>query len=204
MATLTFLPFIGENFSKEYILPSYIGESFSSSIPGILSIIQGVGSIEKSDCETLFNNTYILNVSSVYTNGSFGVVKNPRKPLYSVRLYFVFIFFLISLSTIAFSFLNFSKPAKVEHQKKLDKIKSEMISETMELGNDWIIGAEKAKIGRKIKAYFAAVFLVSFIYYGILPGVLTYSTIPYGIHVFHLSINIGGIQFTLDNFVNFN
>ena len=42
-SSVTFLPYIGGNFIKEYIIPNYIGESLASLIPSVLSLIQGLG-----------------------------------------------------------------------------------------------------------------------------------------------------------------
>jgi hypothetical protein len=42
----------------------------------------------------------------------------------------------------------------------------------------------------EIKILLIMVFIVTFIFYGIMPGMLSYSTIPYGIQFFHLAVNL--------------
>lgn len=42
-STVTFLTFIGNYYKKEYIIPYYLGEAFSSMIPSIAGLIQGIG-----------------------------------------------------------------------------------------------------------------------------------------------------------------
>ena len=38
---MTFLPYIGEHFAKQYIVPLYIGESVSSTVPSLIVFLQG-------------------------------------------------------------------------------------------------------------------------------------------------------------------
>ena len=68
-------------------------------------------------------------------------------------------------------------------------------------------GAMSAKRRREIRIEKAVLivlaFFICFIYYGILPGIQSYSTLPYGVHVFHLSINLSCVRFLVINFFTF-
>ena len=95
---MSFLPYISENFAKEYIIPNYIGESMSSLLPGLLSIAQG--SIKDEEC---FNSA----LNSTYNNGT--NIMDHSQLNFSVSVYFLLMFALLCLSIISFSLINFLK-----------------------------------------------------------------------------------------------
>lgn len=101
---------------------------------------------------------------------------------------------LLFCSTGAFTYLNYSKTARRARKHKT-KISSDLNVSQIEL----VQGEEQAretnihgKINKKnsLRLLFSLAFLGSFIQYGYLPGLLSYSTIPYGNIYFHLSINL--------------
>jgi hypothetical protein len=100
---VTFLPYIGGNFIKEYIIPNYVGESLAALIPSTLSLIQGLG--QNPGCRNVTNG----NVTELEPI--------PIVPNYSVQLYFIFMFLLLCISTTAFTFLHFS-PIAVRQRKR--------------------------------------------------------------------------------------
>lgn len=194
MSTLTFLPYIGEHFSKEYIIPNYVGESLSSLIPGVLALLQGFK--QDDDCDNQkFNNS--SNFSSLAQNSN----KKSYKPRYSVFLYFIFMFLLLLISVLSFSVLNHSKYARKFRKVKLswisldldspDVLEDESIYENREIRYE----LEKNEKKTEIRFLLFLTFLVTFIYYGYLPGLLSYSTIPYSNKFFHLSINLSNSYF---------
>jgi len=154
MSTITFLPYIGAHFSKEYIIPNYIGESLSSLIPGLFAIIQSIGVEDK--CPTLNNST---NSSSTVQ--------------------------------AAFTYLNYSKTALRTRKTYINRTNEINLSQINLVEEE---STDEAPIEKKnIFTLLCLTFAGSFIQYGYLPGLLSYSTIPYGNTFFHLSINLSSV-----------
>ena len=107
-SSVTFLPYIGSNFVKEYIIPNYIGESLAALVPSVISLMQGLG--QTPPCH---------NVTTTDANNQSVTKLTPMDitPNFSVSLYFVFMFGLLCVSTISFTLLNFSRLAKRERKR---------------------------------------------------------------------------------------
>lgn len=196
MSTLTFLPYIGHYYNKEYIIPNYIGESLSSLIPGLLALAQGVGN-QKNECSNNSNST----------NNNHKPISAPKGPNFSVSIFFILMFGLLNLSIISFSLINYWSRARncrksktestVEIKNKfqsfeISHIVTKSISECDLYVKDEIEHQDSIKIEnrREISFLFFIAFIVSFINYGFLPGLLSYSTINYSQFFFYLSINL--------------
>jgi len=190
-STLSFLPYITETFPKEYIFAYYLGESFSALIPGALALFQGV--TMNSECHNTTVPTHhvdeFTHVSTVLYKYKLTPVK--LAPTFSVLIYFVVIFMFNCVSTAVF-FLIDSLPfvkkhyrisrteASVESKNEIDKVDDGQDSKTGDIFKE--------------KAYLLFLnFLVTFFFFGFLPGIQSFSTIPYGNMVFSLSINLSNI-----------
>ena len=193
MSTVTFLPYIGGHYTKEYIIPNYIGESLSSVIPATLAMIQGYQKNINCTLYNLYNNT---NVSDVfYTKVSMN---------YSVSIYFVFMFVLLLISLISFSLLNHSKTAIDARKLVFESFNDIVLTESntdsspntnsLSISSIPFINPEKKK---EIYCLLSLAFLVSFLFYGFLPGLISYSTLPYGDAYFHLAINFSKLKFKI-------
>ena len=170
MSTLTFLPYILEHFSKEYIIPNYVGESLSSFVPGVLAMIQSFNKLEKP-CQNNLNNT----------NSSFNSTDisktNHYEANYSVSLYFALLFILIISSAVSFSWLNFSNTAFKSRKKMLNQIKCQETLLEMSVLNEsdspqqYVNSKRNSKkdLNEKI-ILLSLAFLTCFINYGYLPG----------------------------------
>jgi hypothetical protein len=205
MSTITFLPYIGDNFIKEYIIPNYIGESLSSLVPGVLGMIQRVGE-NKENCSS-FNNT--LNASNHHLNATTNNISPvSNEPRFSVSLYFFLMFILISSSALSFTIINFWKAIKVHRKVSVvvvPEVKNQKVSKqspkqlsneiSNEKDNSLLLTQNQEKKKLEIGFLFFLTFLVSFMYYGYLPGILSYSAIPYGVKFFHLSINLSNYYY---------
>jgi hypothetical protein len=218
MSTITFLPYIGEHFIKEYIIANYVGEGLSSLVPGVLGILQ---IRETDDLEVCPSNSTIDTSNSTLlaeyntSNSTFDSITNQTapidlelsKPRFSVSLYFFFMFSLVCLSAVSFSFIHFwdrmRSNRKVGSELKDDKHPRVLISDVTisrkssssdsdDTTNE-IDSGEKCKSSKdksEIAFLFFLTFIVSFVYYGYLPGIFSYSTMPYGIKYFQLATNI--------------
>ena len=202
-STLTFLPYISEHFSKEYIIPNYIGESLSSLVPGMLSLAQG----SANDEECFFNAT--LNQT---TNNTSLLVAHTSLN-FSVSVYFLLMFVLLCISLVSFTLINYLKILKRHRRvqpmimisKNIQSYESNSTNSYADLYNKKEIVGGKAietvvndQSNRKVifLCYFLT-FLVSFFYYGILPGIQSYSTLPYGGHIYRYAVNLSNCYFLL-------
>ncbi|RNA09135.1 solute carrier family riboflavin member 3-A [Brachionus plicatilis] len=196
-SSVTFLPYIGTNFVKEYIIPNYIGESLAALIPSILALIQGLG--QDPGCH---------NVTDPLTNKT-SLEAIQIKPNFSVRLYFLFMFGLLCISTIAFTLLNFSPIAKRERKSAKISKRSRTVSEKSELeispenainSQTNLTSTDQQKpvaspvpveTNRREQVFLLTIiFWVSFLAYGTLPGLQSYSTLPYGNNIFNYAVNL--------------
>lgn len=223
MSTITFLPYIGEHFIKEYIIANYAGEGLSSLVPGVLGILQFRETVDLEVCPSNStidtSNSTLLVESYNISNSTFDSITNQTAPIdlelstprFSVSLYFFFMFSLVCLSAVSFSFIHFwdrmrsnrKVGSELNENGLNDKHPRVLISDvtisrkssssdsddtTNEIDN-----GEKCKISKdksEIAFLFFLTFIVSFVYYGYLPGIFSYSTMPYGIKYFQLATNI--------------
>lgn len=201
------MPYVTESFKKEYLIPYYIGETLFGVIPSFLAIVQGVG--DDATC----HNVTIGNITSLE-------VQEPV-PIFSVSNYFRIIFVFLAFSSLAFILINCLDLDRHRHTSQKKKTKKKTNNEQIaddkttpdETSNKLIeptaiekdeeeeeeTGSKKLEntqhSAREKLILFALNFLITFFYYGILPGIQSYSTIPYGSNVFHLSINLSNSIF---------
>lgn len=203
-SSVTFLPYIGTNFAKEYLIPNYIGESLAALVPSVLSLIQGLG--QDPGC---------YNYTDPETNVT-QLVPVPIIPTYSVQVFFLLMFGILCISTTSFTLLNFSPYAR-KHRKLLrpepefdaaaDKEPSSNVSTLSESkvssnesnkspnGSFELINESRTPLnppspsetlveistGSNEKLILLTfTFFLSFFCYGVLPGLQSYSTLPYG------------------------
>lgn len=212
-SSVTFLPYIGGNFAKEYMIPNYIGESLAALVPSVLSLAQGLGQTLPCQNITIFNETSNTNTTSLVP----GVIK----PNFSVQIYFLMMFVLLIISTSSFTFLNLSKTAaqarkqnaisnRVEkrigpHFEKSENKESicsnsTLVSELSAEGRyiekpatsteDHSLRSYTKEEKREMIILLTLVFMLSFGNYGVLPGLQTYSTLPYGNEIFNYAVNL--------------
>jgi riboflavin transporter 2 len=212
-SSVTFLPYIGSNFIKEYIIPNYIGESLAALIPACLSLAQGLG--QSPGCH---NVTRAVNsTTNVTTLEAIDIIPN-----YSVSVYFILLFILLFISTVSFTMLNFcsvSKRCRInsknvvnnEPKNKVNPDDCHMISssnEDIEFKEPCCSNMSKKRIVRESETallsddfnkskddsekliLLSIILCVSFICYGVLPGLQSYSTLPYGNDVFNYAVNL--------------
>ncbi len=182
------MPYISGNFIKEYIIPNYIGESLAALIPSVLSLIQGLG--KDPGCHN------VTDPSNNKTN----LVPKEIIPNYPVQLYFILMFLLLCISTISFSFLNFSNLAIKERKPNaISNLKSSKIDILITKSNESVQNKSESNdsensqnnyLLQKPSSNFIRflidkngsndkmekivlnfyIFIVSFLCYGILPG----------------------------------
>lgn len=171
-SSVLFLPFMG--VFKELYLNSYlIGEGLSGFIPSIAALAQGVGG--NPYCETIAvdNGTTKFNETVV-------IVPDPR---FSIEVFFGFLTCMMVVSLVAFLILNFWPGCTEEHaENRL------IVATHDEDSNDGsttpVISKRKLYILLLINTY------ICFLSNGAFPSIQTYSCLPYGNLVYHLSVTL--------------
>lgn len=117
---MTYLPYIGENFAKQYIVPLYIGESVSSTVPSLIVFLQGSSEHENTCDHTTSSkvaNDMTLTVEKkqyfvhqkVDANITETIKQNPKfieDPNFSVSAFFFIIALLMFICSLAFVYVD--------------------------------------------------------------------------------------------------
>lgn len=171
-------------------MPNYIGEAISSSIPSIFIFFQNIPTNEYF-CQ---NQTTVPGSSTDY------------KLNFSVSTYFGSIFGFVILCLVSFIILD----KRSSKSRKIILIELKSKNET----DEFISERPIVKKNTKEKCFLLTIiFMLSFLMYGVLPGIQTFSnsftvsinfnfnlinliikgTLPYGDLAFNLSINLGNL-----------
>lgn len=135
-STVVFLPFICENYIREYIIPNYIGESLAAFVPGLLSLIQNLNN-EFSHSSSIMTSCSSSSASSSLSfdhhqnqNSSSLSLPPPQEPLFSVSTFFLLMSLLLMTSTLAFYLLLNLSSSKFERQKAAEqKLKCSLLND---------------------------------------------------------------------------
>lgn len=219
-STLCVVPYISESFKKEYIIPYYIGETLFAVIPSVLAIIQGVGDDLGCRNVTVPGTVQILpeainmppqafkippearNTTPLLTDLIFNISQTyvlepiPLNPKFPVSVYFHIIFVFLCFSSVAFFLINYLGRVQ-EHKQN----KNEINKPTSDSSNNTLLDKPEVKVilnntcnyKEKI-TLFTINFFITFFFYGVLPGIQSYSTLPYGMFIL-ISVNFLNFKF---------
>lgn len=208
------MPYIGLNFAKEFFIPNYIGESLAALIPSILSLIQGMGQdpgcYNYTDPLTNQTNLYPNNIVPTYSvklyfffmfgllcisTTSFSLLNfssYARKHRKSKSLIDeddddnnpVFADEISNKNGKKVSFSSAQSIGETSPQNdSTGYVNDSKAHQTEELAR---ISAIKIRTNSREKfVLFAFTFCLSFLCYGVLPGLQSYSTLPYGTNSFN-------------------
>ena len=173
----------------------------SSLLPGLLALVQGV-----RDTDKCYSNNYSILNTTYFNQSSTSVPKLHSR--YSVSVYFLMILFLLLISMVSFTFLNFSQVA-IKSRKRNSKMAEndhEMLlqnTEGDEQDNEVNVAINNGN-KNEIRILLILSFFGSLINYGFAPGLLSYSTLPYGNIYFNLSINLSKFIYLFYFWCTFN
>lgn len=213
-SSILFLPFMAV-FRDIYLNSYLIGEGLSGFIPSIAALVQGVGGNAHCQNVTVPNETTGIPEHQIQK-----VVPEPR---FSIEVFFDFLGSMMALSTLAFLLLNILPPIKNEHASKHQIIATSEVAaaqeeagsnhsaneereeEEQELDPDapvWIArnqrnvqltDEQKAKARLEFYTLLVIQASVCFLSNGALPSIQTYSCLPYGNTVYHLSVTLNAM-----------
>lgn len=203
-SSVTFLPFMMQLPTK-YITSYFIGEGLSGLLPGLVALAQGVG---MAKC---------VNVSQ--SSGNFTLEAFYLPPNFSTEIFFSFLVVMMLISLTAFGLLN-----RVPWTFTLST--EDLVSEagtivTVSAGLEDQATSNSRKNSQKcasgdqpksliVKKYYSC-YELAFIYCmvvwancatnGLLPSVQTFSCMPYGNMVYHLSASLSSLANPLACFI---
>ncbi len=155
-------------FRADFTNAVFLGESLTTVIPSLLAIAQGNGQIE---CISSPNNNTVSNFSTI------AIYKTAR---FSVSIYFLCIFFLLTLSFIAFVILQWTKIA----QNSIQAVSKEPL--IVEATN---IDAESKPYALTTPFYLLlslGCIYTSSVLFGVLLSISAFVLMPYGHRIFYL------------------
>ena len=109
-STVVFVPYIGEKYAAQYMIPNYVGEALAAFVPGILSLIQTAG----PSFDNSFSNRTNETVAERFER--FQQVFE-SKLLFSVSAYMSLLGVLLCSCMLAFAWLVHAQRGKSERSK---------------------------------------------------------------------------------------
>uniref|UniRef100_A0A8C5PC96 Riboflavin transporter n=1 Tax=Leptobrachium leishanense TaxID=445787 RepID=A0A8C5PC96_9ANUR len=210
-SSVTFLPFMMQ-LQAQYMTTYFIGEGMSGLIPGLLSLIQGVGMVKCINITQSANGTPNVENSTLGQN-EFETQYLPAN--FSVQVFLFLLSVMMVFCLVAFVFLTkLSKKENLNRSLLQSAVTlnsystSENLSEPSDQGHtdtqkqdepsyvDTTSGTEVNKTTYSYGQYILIYFLTAWVNAltnGILPSIQTYSCMPYGNLAYHLSATLGSM-----------
>ena len=193
--TIVFLTYIGD-FKGNYITALYIGEGISSLLPSFFALLQGTGDYgeKKVNLNCMNSSNFSSHVNSTHIGDH--EIEHPR---FSVSVYFWLLFGTLLISFLAFLALDLwpgFKNDKINYKKEhYEDEKARHISEQgsslLHRHHSLTEGPiDTAQLADKL-LLLAGITIVSFLLYGFIPGLSSYSGLPYGDNIMHLCVTLG-------------
>nr|CAD2185922.1 unnamed protein product [Meloidogyne enterolobii] len=216
-SNLFFMPYMAD-FHNSYMSAYFLGMSFSSFIPSLFKLVQGVG---KYNC-----------VEHLLPNGTLQLKAIPTEPLFSIKIYNSLIFVWMSVATLAFAILHW----KFEHAKENKKVKetkqivgenafAEVVREQIDENNVGVVVADEQSPlnsnnnvvkenngiiklqnnnnGRGMRYWMLILMLtlISAQMNTIIPSIQSYATLAYSMITYHLALTLSNISHPPANFL---
>lgn len=182
LSSVLFMPYMGR-FRECYLVSYMLGMCLNGFLSSIMTLIQGVGG--PSQC-----------IPDNSTDGTEFVKYNPP-PLFGIELYFIIVFIIMVVCSIAFVLLN-----------TLSICRKEYAAVKIGIGNDYTYDKTDESQDQNQDdlpedvihlSLFNCVFLLLVVFglsgfgNGLLPGLISYFCLPYGNVTYHWAVALGAI-----------
>lgn len=175
LSSVLSMPYMGR-FKEMYLVTYLFGQGLNAFIASLMALIQGSGG--KRDC--------IIESNSTETTAKDLIVSEPT---FGPRIFFLFVFVMMVLSTISFILLHNLNQCKRE-RGVAHVVNGGGARDTKRYSVDMyeVIPTERYEMSR-FTYYYLMVLIgaISFIGYGVFPGLQSYSCRPYGAMAYHLA-----------------
>ena len=174
---MVFVPYIGEKYAVQYMIPNYVGEGLAAFVPGLLSLIQNAG--PSSDFSNITNAT----------SGDIEPFQDVEsRLLFSVSTYMNLLGVLLCVCSLAFAVLIHGRRGKNERYK-FETEKRENLERSAEIAVLTEGNTEELKANPSQDEVFTTfysqnvengllssiVFFIVFLVYGFLPSIQPYA-----------------------------
>ena len=205
-SSVTFLPFMAF-FPKQYMTIYYIGEGMSGFLPSIVSLIQGVGEkyyrcntvnkIKNSTASSSTSNnvTTVLNVSISKNTIGVEVEYFETFPLFSAQVFFFIISALMLFSLFSFillvRYLKKTKSMEINNDSNIYmKSKKDSLSEKHSTSKEALVSTNTKESLQDISFLLFVTAVINGLSNGALPALTSYSCLPYGFDIYHLTLSL--------------
>ncbi|XP_055586263.1 solute carrier family 52, riboflavin transporter, member 3-B isoform X2 [Uranotaenia lowii] len=186
-SSVLFMPYMGR-FRDVYLITYLIGEGFSGFLPSIVALIQGVG-----------GNAECIPSNSTDPNAPEFVSYTPL-PRFGSMEYFIFVFVVYIVSTLAFTVLDNHSKCRKEYAAVVISHGNDYTYESSDPTNSTNAtdkssggaGPEKTKVLSNFNYAYLIVLLGVLCMFGngVFPSLQSYSCLPYGNVAYHLTVTL--------------
>lgn len=182
-SSVLFMPYMGR-FRTIYLITYLIGEGLSGFLPSIVALIQGVG----GNAECIPNNSTDPNAPDF--------ISYTPPPRFGSMEYFIFVFVVLIISTIAFTILDNHPRCRREYAAVVINHGNDY---TYETGQASASSSDKSSIklepsktlsNRNYTYLMLLMGALCMFGNGIFPSIQSYSCLPYGNVAYHLTVTL--------------
>lgn len=206
-SSVTFLPFM-MRLKPQYLTTYYIGEGVSGLLPALVALIQGVGVVH------CMNSTQSVNSSD--SSVMFELRAQYLPAIFSAEVFFFFLSAMMLVCLVAFLLLNYHPSVAREHPNgrhtnsvKEESQKNQQWAEQKPMMDPYRPANQKSRSGFGTGSYswmqvfyiFIILAWVNALTNVVLPSVQSYSCMPYGNNIYHLSATMAAVSNPLACFI---
>jgi len=209
-SSVTFLPFM-MRLQPRYLTTYYIGEGLSGLLPALVALIQGVGVVNCINGTRSLDHTLNSSDSSV----TFDLQAQYQPANFSAEVFFFFLSAMMLVCLAAFLLLNYhpsvarERPVGYTDRGKDKSQRDRKWAEQKPMIDPYRAASQKPRSGFGTGSYswtqvfyiFAILAWTNALTNVVLPSVQSYSCLPYGNNVYHLSATMAAVANPLACFV---
>lgn len=205
-SSVTFLPFM-MRLKTQYLTTYYIGEGVSGLLPALVALIQGVGVVHCINSTQFLNHTLNSSDSSV----TFDLQAQYQPANFSAEVFFFFLSAMMLVCLVAFLLLNCHPSVAREHpgSRYTNGVREKCQRDRKPMMEPYRPENQKRRSSFGTGSYSWAQVFYIFVILGwanaltnvVLPSVQSYSCLPYGNNVYHLSATMAAVANPLACFI---
>lgn len=208
-SSVTFLPFM-MHLKPQFLTTYYIGEGVSGLLPALVALVQGVGLVTCVNSSRPLNHT--LNSSSSFL--TFDLQAQYESATFSAEGFFFFLSAMMLVCLLAFVLLNYHPSvarASVARERSNNRYTSgvrEPAQDSRKFNHECFRGAQqKSSFGTGSYSWLQVFYIFGILAWAnaltnaVLPSVQSYSCMPYGNNIYHLSAIMAALSNPLACFI---
>lgn len=212
-SSVTFLPFM-MHLKPQFLTTYYIGEGVSGLLPALVALIQGVGLV------TCVNSTRSLNhtLKSSSSLATFDLQAQYESAKFSAEVFFFFLSVMMLVCLLAFVLLNYhpsvareSVARELSNNRYTSGVR-EQAEDRRKFKHKCVMGSfrgaqQKSSFGTGTYSWLQVFYIFGILAWAnaltnaVLPSVQSYSCMPYGNNIYHLSAIMAALSNPLACFI---